>query len=69
MTEAQKQIREYLAQIGARGGFASRRELTKSHARQMVAIREMKRAAVNGGETVAGPRSQIAQTSEAFLSF
>ena len=46
MTEAQRQIREYLAEIGARGGFASRRELTKSHARQMVAIREMKRAAV-----------------------
>ncbi len=50
MTEAQKQIREYLAQIGARGGFASRRELTKSHARQMVAIREMKRAAVRAGK-------------------
>jgi len=50
MTEAQKQIREYLAQIGVRGGFASRRELTKSHARQMVAIREMKRAAVRAGK-------------------
>ena len=50
MTEAQKQIREYLARIGARGGFASRRELTKSHARQMVAIREMKRAAVRAGK-------------------
>jgi len=50
MTEAQKQIREYLAHIGARGGFASRRELTKSHARQMVAIREMKRAAVRAGK-------------------
>jgi len=46
MTEAQKHVREYLARIGSRGGFASRRELTKSHARQMVAIREAKRAAL-----------------------
>ncbi|HEY3040334.1 MAG TPA: hypothetical protein VGJ66_16475 [Pyrinomonadaceae bacterium] len=46
MTEAQKKVREYLAEIGKRGGLASRRELTKSHARQMVAIREMKRAAL-----------------------
>ena len=46
MTEAQKQVLEYLAAIGRRGGLVSRRELTKSHARQMVAIREMKRAAI-----------------------
>jgi len=46
MTEAQKQVLEYLAAIGRRGGRISRRELTKSHARQMVAIREMKRAAI-----------------------
>ncbi len=50
MTEPQKKIREYLAHIGARGGFASRRELTKSHARQMVAIRELKRAAIKAGK-------------------
>jgi hypothetical protein len=50
MTEAQKHIREYLAEIGKRGGLASRRELTKSHARQMVAIREMKRAAIKAGK-------------------
>ena len=50
MTEGQKKIREYLAHIGARGGLASRRELTKSHARQMVAIRQMKRAAVKSGK-------------------
>ena len=50
MTEAQKHIREYLAKIGRRGGVASRRELTKSHARQMVAIREMKRAAIRAGK-------------------
>ena len=34
MNEAQKKVREYLAEIGKRGGLASRRELTKSHARQ-----------------------------------
>jgi hypothetical protein len=50
MTEAQKHIREYLARIGKRGGSASRRELTKSHARQMVVIREMKRAALKAGK-------------------
>jgi hypothetical protein len=50
MTESQKKIREYLAHIGSRGGAASRRELSKSHARQMVAIREMKRAAIKAGK-------------------
>jgi hypothetical protein len=50
MTETNKRVREYLARIGRRGGFASRRELTKSHARQMVAIREMKRAAIKAGK-------------------
>ncbi len=51
MTEAQKKVREYLAEIGKRGGLASRRELTKSDARQMVAIREAKRAALKAGKT------------------
>jgi hypothetical protein len=46
MKEAQKDVREYLAAIGRRGGLASRRELTRSHAKQMVAIREAKRAAL-----------------------
>ena len=50
MTDAQKKVREYLAEIGKRGGLASRRELTKSHARQMVAIREMKRATMKTGK-------------------
>jgi hypothetical protein len=50
MTGTQKRIREYLAEIGKRGGLASRRGLTKSHARQMVAIREMKRAALREGK-------------------
>ena len=46
MTEAEKRVSEYLAKIGRRGGLASRRELTRSHAKQMVAIREAKRAAL-----------------------
>jgi hypothetical protein len=50
MTEAKKNVREYPAEIGKRGGRASRRELSKSHARQMVAIREMKRAALKAGK-------------------
>jgi hypothetical protein len=50
MTETEKRVREYLAKIGRRGGLASRRELSKSHARQMVAIREMKRTALKGGK-------------------
>ncbi len=50
MTEAEKKVRAYLAEIGRRGGITSRRELTKSHARQMVAIRELKRAAIKGGK-------------------
>ena len=49
MKEAQKNVRDYLAAIGKRGGLASRRELTKSHARQMVAIRELKRVAIKAG--------------------
>jgi len=50
MTDAQKKVREYLAEIGKRGGLGSRRELTKSHARKMVAIREAKRAALKAGK-------------------
>jgi len=50
MKESEKKVREYLARIGSRGGSASRRELTKSHARQMVAIRELKRAALKAGK-------------------
>ena len=51
MKESEQKVREYLARIGARGGQASRRELTKSHARQMVAIREAKRAALKAAKT------------------
>ena len=50
MKKAQKSVSDYLAEIGRRGGLTSRRELTKSHARQMVAIREMKRAAIKAGK-------------------
>ena len=50
MKGAQKNVRDYLAAIGRRGGLASRRELTRSHAKQMVAIREVKRAALKGGK-------------------
>jgi hypothetical protein len=49
MKEGQKNVRAYLAAIGKRGGLASRRELTRAHAKQMVAIREAKRAAVKAG--------------------
>ena len=50
MKETQKNVRDYLAAIGKRGGLTSRCELTRSHAKQMVAIREAKRAAIKAGE-------------------
>ena len=50
MTEAQKHVHEYLAEIGRRGGFASRRALTRQHAKRMVGIREAKRAALKAGK-------------------
>ncbi|PYK23596.1 MAG: hypothetical protein DME59_16500 [Verrucomicrobia bacterium] len=50
ITKTKNEVREYLAAIGKRGGLASRRELTRSHAKQMVAIREMKRAAIKAGK-------------------
>ena len=62
MTEAEKKVRAYLAEIGRRGGITSRRELTKSHARQMVAIREAKRAAPKSGQVLAAARSQTNKT-------
>jgi hypothetical protein len=48
--DAHKHLREYLAEIGKRGGLASRRELFPSHAKKMVGIREMKRAAIKAGK-------------------
>ena len=49
-SKLQKQVHEYLVYIGSIGGATSRRELSKSHARQMVSIREMKRAALRAGK-------------------
>jgi hypothetical protein len=45
-----KNIRDYLAFIGSIGGSTSRRELSRKQARQMVAIREAKRAAIRKGK-------------------
>ena len=65
--EAEKNVREYLAKIGKRGGLASRRELTRSHARQMVEIREAKRAALKAGKP--WPRAtRKSQTAQALLN-
>jgi hypothetical protein len=50
LTEAEKKVRQYLAEIGHRGGVMSRRELTRQQAKKMVAIREAKRAAINSGK-------------------
>ena len=50
MTEAQKHVCEYLAEIGRRGGENSSRDLTREHVRKMVDIREAKRAAVRVGK-------------------
>jgi hypothetical protein len=50
MTETEKRVRDYLAKIGRRGGLASRRELTRAHAKKMVAIREAKRTALKAGK-------------------
>ena len=46
MIEAEKKVRAYLAEIGRRDGLASRRELTRVHAKKMIAIREAKRTAL-----------------------
>jgi hypothetical protein len=40
-----RQVREYFATIGKRGGQAGRRELTRQQAKLLVAIREAKRDA------------------------
>jgi hypothetical protein len=50
MKEAQEKVSDYLAAVGRRGGLTSRRELTRSHAKQMVAIREAKLAAIKEGK-------------------
>ena len=45
-----RQVREYFAEIGKRGGQAGRRELTRQQAKLLVAIREAKRAAKKEGK-------------------
>jgi hypothetical protein len=45
-----RQVREYFAEIGKRGGQAGRRELTRPQAKLLVAIREAKRAAKKEGK-------------------
>ena len=44
------QLREYLAYIGTIGGQTSRRELSRTQAKQMVMIRETKRRALKEGK-------------------
>lgn len=39
-----RRIRKYLAELGRRGGRASRRQLTPESARDMVRVREARRA-------------------------
>jgi len=48
-TKLTPELSEYLAFIGGRGGEASRRWLSRTHAKQMVAIREAKRRAIKEG--------------------
>ena len=50
-------IREYLAEIGRRGGIKSRRALTPETARRMVAIREARRAARRLESSASTPRA------------
>ena len=79
-----EKVREYLKDIGARGGLMSRRKLTKTQARQMVGVRETKRAARKAGTSLAEinswqfkidpprpvPRRQLPQIRrKPFLSF
>jgi hypothetical protein len=45
-----RKVRDYFAEIGKRGGSASRRELTRKQAKLLVAIREAKRAAKKAGK-------------------
>ncbi len=44
-----RQVRQYFAEIGRRGGEAGRRKLTRQQARLMVQIREARRAAKQNG--------------------
>lgn len=64
-----RKVREYLAEIGKRGGLASRRELTKEQARVMVEMREAKRATKKKGRPapkLARKQQHILRTGEKF---
>lgn len=50
LTDAQKHVRAYLAEIGKSGGLASRRDLFRSHAKRMVEIREWKKKTIRAGK-------------------
>jgi hypothetical protein len=50
MKEADKNVYECLATIGKRGELAIRREVTRSRAKQIVAIHKAKRAALKAGK-------------------
>jgi hypothetical protein len=59
--KSKNEVRDYLAAIGKRG-LASRRELTRSHAKQMVAIRKAQTRRAQSGEVLASSRPQTAKT-------
>ena len=59
MTAVAEKAREYFATIGRRGGLASRRGLTRQQAKQMVVIREAKRAAKKAGKPWPPPKSKM----------
>ena len=59
VTTASK-VREYLSEIGRRGGLASRRNLTRQQAKLMVAMREKKRTAKKKAKSRRKRRSQAA---------
>jgi len=56
MLNAMTSVREYMAQIGRRGGIRSRRELSPETARRMVEIREARRAARRASEAASTVR-------------
>jgi hypothetical protein len=49
-TKLGKDVRTFLSDIGKIGGQTSRRHLTRRQAKQMVAIREFKKAAMKAGK-------------------
>jgi hypothetical protein len=59
-------VHEYLARIGARGGMASRRFLSKTNAKEMVAIREAMRAAKRRGRPLSEKERKQLALSDSF---